>query len=89
MVSMIAGVAAAALVVVGVLVAEKKRMIGYGICLLVSLGLAGRFASGTFKGELYPSGVMFLASVIALGGLIGGHFLGKRNATRSAASANE
>jgi len=77
---MIAGVVSGILVAVGTVIADKKRMIGYGLCTLVALGLAFRFASGTFQGTIYPAGVMFALSVITLFGLGAGHFLAQRKA---------
>jgi uncharacterized membrane protein (UPF0136 family) len=82
LVSVIAGVGMAALLVVGILIAERvNRAGGYVMCGVVSLLLLGRFAPTFFKeGTIYPAGVMVILSVVSLIALAAGHFLGQKSA---------
>lgn len=79
--SLMGGVGAGVLVIVGLLVAQKNSMIGYLICTLVALGLLGRFVPAYIsKGTVYPALVVSIASALALAALIVGRFMARKPA---------
>jgi len=87
-ISMIAGLAIGALVAGGVFVANKNRMAGYTMCLVGALAVLGQFGRKAVEGIVFPAGVMTLLSVIAVGALVAGHFIG-RNASRAGVGGTE
>jgi uncharacterized membrane protein (UPF0136 family) len=80
-ISLVAGVVAGAIVLGAVALAKSHPKIGYGIAAVVALLLLGRFAGPAFsKQEVYPSGILAAASLIALLALVFGHFLSRNPA---------
>lgn len=84
-VSAIAGLAAAALVLVGVWLSKTKPAIGYPIAGVVALAMIGRFLPSFLKAQdpyakIWPDLSMVVASAIALLCLILGHVLAKKPA---------
>lgn len=77
-VSLAASSAAAALIVLGVVIARSKMSIGYAICAVVAASLAIFFGYRLIGGSLMPGLPAMLLSVVALGALAGGHF-GRRS----------
>lgn len=76
--SIAAGSSFGVLLLVGVFLAGSNSKLGYGICAVVALGNLGFFAQGLIKGKgFWPAGVMVIASVVTLGCLVAGHFMGK------------
>jgi uncharacterized membrane protein (UPF0136 family) len=76
--SLISGCAAGALLLLGLFLAGSHQKLGFGICAVVALGDLGFFTMRFMKGKgLWPAGVMVAASVLVLGCLIGGHFMGR------------
>ncbi|GMV89395.1 MAG: hypothetical protein AMXMBFR81_23260 [Chthonomonas sp.] len=79
--SLMGGIGAGVLVIVGLLVSQKNSMVGYSICALVALGLLGRFVPAYLsKGTVYPALVVSIASALALVALIVGHFMARKPA---------
>lgn len=78
-ISLYAGGGAGILVLVGVWLAQKQPLWGYGLCGLVCLALLGRFLPAFIKNQTWlPAGIMTVASVIALVALVAGHFMQKK-----------
>jgi len=79
--SLISGSVAGVLLLVGLYIASSNSKLGFAICAVVALGDLGFFTSRLIKGGgVWPAGVMVGASVVVLGSLIAGHFMGKAQA---------
>lgn len=77
-VSLIAGAVAGILVLMGVWMAEKNQVAGYGLAALVCLLLIGRFLPTYLQTQdPYPHLVMTILSTVVLVALIVGHFMPK------------
>ena len=85
--SLIAGGGSGLLVLVGLVMSLKMSTprAGYILTLVICLAIAGRFASDTFEGQMYPATTAFVASVVTALCLVGGHLMA-RKAKKSASA---
>jgi uncharacterized membrane protein (UPF0136 family) len=76
--SLVAGTAAGLVILAGVFWARTRPALGYGLCALVCVGIIARFM-GPVLGEqqVYPAGVMVVASAATLAVLAFSHFAQK------------
>ena len=72
--SIISGVIAGILLIVGLFIAGGNAKVGYIICAVVALGDLGFFAPKFFKTQqLWPAGVMAAASLVVVVCLVAAH----------------
>lgn len=85
--SLVAGVASGLIVLAGLIMSLKMATprAGYILTLVICVAIAGRFASGTFSGEIYPATIMFAASLVTFFCLLGGHLMAMKAKKRDAA----
>ncbi|MCW5942283.1 MAG: TMEM14 family protein [Fimbriimonadaceae bacterium] len=85
-ISLVAGGGAAVLTVLGVWLAQRNTLGGYGLCALVTILLIGRFLPVFLKdsSKLYPAALIAGLSLAVLACLVIGHFAAP---SRSAPSA--
>lgn len=87
--SLIAGTAAGVIVLGSVALAKSNPRAGRIASLVVALLLLGRFAPGAFQNQLYPAGIMFVASLIVAISLVAGHVMGMKAKKARQASGQE
>lgn len=78
-ISMVAGIALAAVVATGILLSKNRPALGYGICGLGALLVLGRFAPQFLQdtSKVFPHAVMIVGSVVALAILAYFHFFAR------------
>ncbi|HVT13220.1 MAG TPA: hypothetical protein VHE55_13225 [Fimbriimonadaceae bacterium] len=65
----------AGLLVIGFAALTKTNpRVGFIGATVVALAVAGKFASKTFSGQIYPSGIIFAVSLLFAATLVGAHF---------------
>jgi hypothetical protein len=72
--SLMGGGIAGLLVIGFAFLVKTKPRIGFIGATLVGLLMAGKFAKGTFSGQIYPAGIIFGVSIIFAATLVGAHF---------------
>ncbi len=81
MVSLYAGGGAGVVAIVAGLIARSNPKVGFAIGAVVCLALLGNFVPKLIKEfHIYPGGIAALASILMLGLLIYGHFVGGKAA---------
>lgn len=82
--SLIGGVGIGLVIIVGMLLAKSKPMIGHIISLVGCLALAGRFLPKAIsEGQLWPAMAMGVAGAIGAAALGAGHFIAKKQLQKS------
>lgn len=76
--SLLGGGIAGILVIGCAALAKTHPRIGYIAALVISLLVAGKFAPDTFRGTVYPAGIIFWVSILFAATLLLAHFLAMR-----------
>jgi len=76
--SLIAGTAAAVIILAALAFGKRNPRASRITCLVIAVLLLGRFATKALSNELYPSGIMFVCSLIVIVCLGAGHMMGMK-----------
>lgn len=83
--SLLGGGVAGLLVIGFAALTKTNPRVGFIGATVVGLAMAGKFAAGTFSGQIYPAGIIFTVSLLFAVILVGAHFaaVGKRKKAAS------
>ena len=84
--SLIGGGVAGVLVIGCAALTKTSPRVGFIAATLIGLAMAGKFAKGTFGGQVYPAGIIFVVSIAFAGFLVGAHFAAVSKRKREASS---